>query len=137
MMAIMPRGFDEHVPQMRVAGLGDPALCALRTTRVFGGNQAHERDQTRCRREARGLAELRGDRGPQDAVLQEFDQFVVAPGGEEGAQARRGAMERATCRLVRRERQARDVDQAARCQGSGPGDRAMRHVFWRRPARRQ
>ena len=37
MMTVMPRGFDEHPPQMRIAGLGDPARAPLRPTRMFGG----------------------------------------------------------------------------------------------------
>src|SRR5687767_4305563 len=62
MMAIMPGGFDKHTPKMGVAGLGNPTLRALGTTRVFGGYQPDERHGAGRGAKSTRVAELRRDR---------------------------------------------------------------------------
>ncbi len=64
----MPGGFHEHPSQVRVPGFGDRASRLLRAARMLGGNQAHECHETRGRREAPGIAELRGDRERRQVI---------------------------------------------------------------------
>ena len=62
MVAIVPGGFDEHAPQMRVAGFGDrrraPASCRSNARRERGRRRPSCSGPSRKRR---GIAELRGD----------------------------------------------------------------------------
>ena len=62
MMAIVPRGFDEHAPQMGVAGFGDPACGRLRPAGMLRRDQADERHRARRRGKAARVAEFGGDR---------------------------------------------------------------------------
>jgi hypothetical protein len=58
MMAVMPRGFDYHSAEVRVAGLGDRAAGLLRPARMLRGNQADEGHETRRRGKPPHIAEL-------------------------------------------------------------------------------
>src|SRR4029453_11170118 len=68
MMAIVPRGFDQHPAQMRVAGFGDAALRSLRTAGVLRGDQSDKRHRPWSGRKALGVAELRGDGQRGDGI---------------------------------------------------------------------
>jgi hypothetical protein len=68
MVAIVPGRFDEHPPQVRVAGLGDAALDPSCAARVLGRNEAHVRHHARRSRKAPGIAELSRDRQGREIV---------------------------------------------------------------------
>ena len=61
MMAIVPRGFEEDTPQVRVPRLGNRAAATPGAARVLRRHEADEAHHTGARRKAARVAELCGD----------------------------------------------------------------------------
>ena len=98
MVPIVPGGFDEHAPEMGVAGFGDRALRALGAAGVFGRDEADEGHGTRRSGKAAGVAELRGD-GERGEII---DAAEAAQPLDARARAARGpAAPRRSCSTAR------------------------------------
>lgn len=101
-MPVVPRGFDEHAPQMRIARFGDRAVDAFGTAGVLRGDQAGKRHEARRRGKASGVAEFggNGERGevvdPAEAAqafdtrAQRLDREQIAQLEIDGLEARDG-----------------------------------------------
>ena len=61
MMAIVPGGFEEDAPQVRVTGLRDRAAAASGAARMLRRHEAHKPHDTGGRWKAARVAELSGD----------------------------------------------------------------------------
>lgn len=61
-MTLMPGGFNEDTPEMRIAGFGDRAARLSRPTGMLRGHESHERHGARRRGESARIAQFGGDR---------------------------------------------------------------------------
>ena len=113
MMAVMPRGFDEDAPQVRIAGFGDGAAGLLGATRMLRGDEADEGHRTRRGGKSARVAELGGDgqRGeivdaaeaaqPLDARAERLQVEQAAQVLLDGAETRDGFLDGAQIRAMR------------------------------------
>ena len=85
-MPILPSGFDQDAPQMRVAGFGDGAAGVFGAAGMLGRNQPGEGHQARGRRETARVAEFGGD-GQRGEIV---DATEAAQAFDPGTQRREG-----------------------------------------------
>jgi hypothetical protein len=61
-MAVVPRGFDQHAPDVGIAGFGNCAARLLRPAGMLRGHQADEGHEARGRGKATRVPQFGGDR---------------------------------------------------------------------------